>query len=210
MTGIFILLASLGGIIFLAGKWKTLYEAKQISTGWVVTILLLPLGDLMFLVRYWEIARSGVIAMAIGLAFISPLGMKVLYENRTREFERMRTVGAETREEARLAGENTASAQELYLEKQEKVIALNARIAAWYTELQAKQQAVSGATPEQIAEYNLEAAAYQSLLDVSRQEIADMIVLKQKATPPSPPSPEQARAQQKPPSTASQRSASQR
>ena len=73
MNGLFALLAIAGLIIAVIGRWMVGSEARNISVWWLWAMRLLPLAEIMFLARYWEVAKTGAITSLVGVA-IGPLG----------------------------------------------------------------------------------------------------------------------------------------
>src|SRR6188508_756575 len=80
MNGALAVVAIIGLIIALIGRWMVGAEARNISLGWLWAMRLLPLAELMFLARYWEVAKTGALTSLVGVALILPWGAKTAWD----------------------------------------------------------------------------------------------------------------------------------
>ena len=72
MNGILALVALIGLLLFAIGRWIISAHARDISPWWCWSIRFVPLADIMFLARYWELGKSGALTSLIGLALVLP------------------------------------------------------------------------------------------------------------------------------------------
>jgi len=163
-----------GLILTLIGRRLIISEAASISDGWCWAVRLLPLADIMFLARFWDSAKVGAFTSLAGLMCFLPLGGKTLWD---KKHPKPNEVPALTR---KLLGDDK---NEIYMSmkaeheaqiaaKQRKLEQLNSHMAAWYANMMERRAALSSATPEEISYFNTEAAAYQSLHQITKDEAA--------------------------------------
>jgi len=169
-------LAVPGFILTLVGRRVLFVEAALISTGWAWAIRLLPLADIMFLARFWDCAKSGAVISMAGLVCLLPLGAVKLWEQRGHGSRDFTTVGKALSKDERTQTFNAYREmnEARIAAKQRKLQQLNSHLAAWYTSMEQRRAAIATATPEQITVFNQEAAAYQSLRELTKQEAAEL------------------------------------
>jgi len=179
MTVFLYAIAVFGFLLFIVGRRLIIREAREISIGWVWAIRFLPLADVMFLARYWELGKSGAAMAIVGMLMMAPLGIVSLYEARTNFKHKVHShrVAMDRIDEASLEfGE--ADRQEIMQAKEEKLRVLTGKMMTWYLSLQQRRAALPTDSPEQITAFNDEAAAYQNLNSVSREEAAELESMK--------------------------------
>jgi len=179
MNGILIFLALVGVIFLIIGRLIVVRRAREISGWWVLSIWFLPLGDLMFLARYWDLAKSGATLAIIGLFMIAPFGVVTIYEAQSRVHDGAKThrIGMDRIDEATMEYGETERVM-LIQAKEAKLKALKARMLEWYLSLQSRRAALPAEAEDQITAFNEEAAAYQSLLSISKEETAELESMK--------------------------------
>lgn len=168
-------LAVPGAILTWLGRRMILGEAASISTGWAWAIRMLPLADLMFLARFWDLAKGGAFVSIAGLVCLLPMGGKMLWE----ESDKTTDFTAQARAlEGDAKGEIYASIKREHQErieaKQRKLQQLHGHMAAWYASMNERRTRLNQATAGQLASFNTEAAAYQSLHKVTKAEAAEL------------------------------------
>ncbi len=179
---LFSILGLLGAIFVLIGRRMIICQARQISTGWVWAIRFLPLAEIMFLARYWDLGRNGAILSLVGMAMLAPIGLQTLSEKR----HLMQAESEGDGQETEMTGDPTdyfamvnKKDTEARIEvKETKLQGLNAHMKQWYASLQARRAALPEDATDQIGAFNDEAAAYQSLLSVAKEETAQLAQLK--------------------------------
>ncbi len=173
------LLALIGLILSILGRRMIIMEAASISGGWVWAVRLLPLADIMFLARFWDSAKGGAITSLAGLMLLLPLGAKTLWDNTHPDPVDFAAEGK------RLLGDQRDDIfVELKVEhdarvaaKQQKLRRLNEHMGAWYSSMSQRRASLTAATPEQLAAFNEEAAAYKALHEVTKKEAAELQAL---------------------------------
>lgn len=173
------LLALVGLILTWLGRRMIIMEAASISGGWVWAVRLLPLADIMFLARFWESAKGGAFLSLAGLMLLLPLGAKAVWDNTHPDPVDYAAMG-----KALLGDEKDDIFMELKTEHEERIAAkqqklhqLNAHMGAWYSSMSERRAKLTEATPEQLAAFNEEAAAYQALHNVTKKEAAELQTL---------------------------------
>jgi len=165
-------LALVGIMLTLIGRILLLTEASSISLGWVWAIRMLPLADVMFLSRFWDSAKKGAFTSLAGLVFLMPLGGKALWdEKHPKPVDTKATFGRlDGDRKNELYTEIKAEHDERVQAKQHKLAQLNVHLGAWYQSMQERRAGLDTATPEEVAAFNEEAAAYSALHEVSKME----------------------------------------
>lgn len=170
------ILSVIGLLMFLAGRWMMIHEARSFSMGWVLAIRFLPLADLMFLARFWESAKTGAFVSIGGLVLMMPMGGKALWDRKhpaPRPVAKLSTFELEGR--MNLYTDMLEEREAEIARKRSRLEQLHARMSGWYEGLQERQKQIGSATPEQVAALTEEAAAYSSLHKITRQ-LSDELV----------------------------------
>lgn len=177
MNGILALLAIVGIIIALIGRWMVGAEARNISLWWLWALRVLPLAEIMFLARYWEVAKTGAITSLVGVALIVPWGAKMAWDAQhvppEKKTRLLNVLDGDQKNRIFLAVKNER--EEKIAREQDRLQKLNARMAGWFQEMQARRGNLH--TPEEIAAFNAEAAAYKTLHAVTRDHAARLAEL---------------------------------
>jgi hypothetical protein len=169
-------LALFGLILTGVGRTLLASEAASIGTGWTWAVRLLPLADLMFLARFWDSAKTGALMSLAGLILLMPLGAKTLYEQ-----EHPRSVDARAAFGKLNGDQKSALFNQIKMEhdvqlrtKQRKLTQLNEHMGVWYSSMQNRRASLATVTPAEVAQFNEEAAAYSALLEITKQEAAEL------------------------------------
>jgi len=185
MEGLLILPAVLGLILVLVGRWTLMVASRQFGAGWFLALRIVPLAEFVFAMRYWEYAKKGALTSCIGLLLMLPLGTKLFIESQGEQDDYVVQTdanGDEVQQErqSRIAHQEAIKRERLnrIMNKEIKVEELQARLAVWYQTLQQERSGLEKKPQTEIQAYNREAAAYQSLLAVSREEAGELDVLK--------------------------------
>ena len=180
MNGLLALIALVGLVLFAIGRWIISAHARDISMWWCWGIRFVPLADIMFLARYWELGKSGALTSLIGLVLVLPAVGKSAWDKKHPAVDPYAALFA------RLSGDqkngmfveiNSASEARVHL-AEKKIQRLNDRMAPWFQTMQAKRTALK--SEEEVAAFNEEAAAYSALLAVAREEAATLADLRSK------------------------------
>lgn len=168
--------AVVGTILTLIGRRILIMEAASISDGWRWAIRLLPLADIMFLARFWETAKTGAFISLTGLAFLLPLGAKKMYDESHEQpqdyAERGKRMDGDAKNGVYM---NLKAELDSRIDaRQRKLQQLNAHMGAWYSNMNQRRTALTTATPEDVAAFNAEAAAYQALHQVTKEEATEL------------------------------------
>jgi hypothetical protein len=174
------LVAVFGVILMIIGRMMILGEACAVGPGWVWAIRLLPLADLMFLARFWDTAKSGAFTSLFGLALTLPFGAKALYETKQHAAdEQVLPLGViDNDTKATLYQEMKTHRDECIRLKQRKFEQLNTYMTAWYQSLESRRATVTDATPEQLAIFNEEAAAYTAMRAMTKEEADELAAMR--------------------------------
>lgn len=178
MNGILALLAIAGLLIALIGRWMVGAEARNISVWWLWALRLLPLAEIMFLARYWEVAKTGAITSLVGVALILPWGAKTAWDLQHLPPEKKTRLLAVLDGDQRNAIFNAVKLEqdERIVREQDRLQKLNVHMAGWFEEMQALRGNLH--TPEEIAAFNEEAAAYKCLHGITRGHTAALADLR--------------------------------
>ncbi len=180
MNGLLALIALIGLLLFAVGRWIVSAHARDISMWWCWSVRLVPLADIMFLARYWELGKTGAFTPLIGLVLLLPMTGKALWD------KKHPAVDPHVALFSRLDGDQkNVMFRELSLihadrirQAEKKIQRLNERMAPWYAAMQAQRVTLAG--DEAVAAFNAEAAAYSTLLAVAKEEAAALTELKAK------------------------------
>lgn len=168
--------AVLGVILTIVGRWIIRVEAYSVSDGWGRAVRFLPLADIMFLARYWELAKGGAFISIAGMVCFLPIAGKVILEQKPEvgrdPVAAGRALSVEHR--ARIFEEMKADHKARIEARGQKLQQLNAHMATWYASMNERRAQLTDGTPEQLAVFNEEAAAYQSLHTVTKAEAAEL------------------------------------
>ena len=180
MNGFLALVALIGLLLFAIGRWIISAHARDISIWWCWGIRFVPLADIMFLARYWELGKSGALTSLIGLVLVLPAVGKSVWDKKHPAVDPYAALFA------KLSGDqkngmfveiSTAHEARVHL-AEKKIQRLNDRMAPWFQAMQAKRTALK--SDEAVAAFNEEAAAYSALLAVAREEAATLADLRAK------------------------------
>lgn len=171
------IIAVLGLIIALIGRWMIGAEARAIGLGWLYAIRFVPLADVMFLARYWELAKTGAFTSMTGLLLILPWGAKKVWDEThappTPPGTALKHLDGDQRNSIFITLQNEHEAA--LEQKENKLRALNAKMAPWYSSMQTRRAAVK--TEQELAAFNEEAAAYSALHQITKKEAAELAKL---------------------------------
>ena len=172
-------LAFVGMLISAVGRWMVAHEAKHLGFFARAIIWLVPLGDVTFLVRNWEAARTGVFTGLVGLALILPWAGKTAWDKEHAPLPttvNTKLVTGDVKDDIfrELKYEHEAKTERQHY----KVQKLSVNLAAWYARMEARRAAL--ATPEEIEAFNFEAAEYQALNAEMKEEVARLTALQAK------------------------------
>jgi len=177
MNAILGLIAVAGLIIALIGRWMVGNEARNISLWWLYAMRFLPLAEIMFLARYWEEAKTGAITSMVGLALILPWGAKMMWDAQHHDPAKQASVlkALDGDQRNSIFMEVKADYDAKIEREQDRLQKLNVRMAGWFKEMQTRREALH--TPEEIAAFNDEAAAYKALHAVTREQAGNLAQL---------------------------------
>jgi hypothetical protein len=171
--------AVVGMILTGLGRRLLIIEAVSVSTGWAWAVRLLPLADIMFLARFWDSAKTGAFLSLTGLFFLAPLGVKTLWDEQhppaidtTAAFGRL-----DGDQKSAIFMDIKAEHEELLETKRQRLDRLNVHLGAWYQSMQEKRASIATASPEELAAFNEEAAAYTELREVTKKDDAAIVAL---------------------------------
>jgi hypothetical protein len=148
------LLAALGTLLVVIGRWMIIHEARSFSTGWVYAIRFLPLADIMFLARFWDSAKSGAFMSIAGLVLMMPMGGKALWDRKHPSPEKARgpvivnmdykasVFQSMEREHLHKIETKTARMKQLHL-----------HMTAWFEALESRRAKVANATASELAAF---------------------------------------------------------
>ncbi|MGB8168815.1 MAG: hypothetical protein WCF18_15060 [Chthoniobacteraceae bacterium] len=177
MNGILAILAIAGLIIALIGRWMVGAEARNISLWWLWALRLLPLAEIMFLARYWEVAKTGAFTSLIGIALILPWGAKTAWDIQhvlPEKKPRFLAVLNGDQKNAIFTAVQREQEEQITRE-QDRLQKLNVHMADWFQQMQTRRGGLR--TPEEVAAFNDEAAAYKCLHAVTRAHAAKLAEL---------------------------------
>jgi hypothetical protein len=168
-------IAIVGLILTGIGRRLIIIEASSISDGWSWAVRLLPLADIMFLARFWDSAKTGAFLSLAGLICFLPLGGKTLWDKKHPRPGAPLLNRKLNGDEKNFYFEAMKGEPETKLaHSKHRLEQLNSHMAAWYASMTERRGTLTSATPEQIELFNVEAAAYQSLHQVTKEEAATL------------------------------------
>ena len=181
MNGLLALVALIGLLLFAIGRWIISAHAREISLWWCWSIRFVPLADVMFLARYWELGKSGALTSLVGLALILPAAGKAVWDKKHPKVDPYAALFAKlSGDQKNGMYQDISIAHDARVHLAEKKIQrLNERMAPWYQAMQTKRGTLKG--EEEVAAFNEEAAAYSALLAVAKEEATALTDLKAKA-----------------------------
>jgi len=173
-------LAVAGVILIVLGRRLIIDDARSFSTAWMMVVRFLPFGDVLYLARFWESAKTGALMSIFGTILLMPLGGKILWE-RKHANDGMRAgsplsviEGNDTDEVIRAV---RAAEQRRIAFKEEKLKMLLAKVAVWYAAIEAKRVTLHEAPATEVRNFNEEAAAYATLHRLTKDEAAELAKL---------------------------------
>jgi len=177
-----LILAVVGILLNILGRIMILRDDKALSESSRPWVAFCPGAELVFLILRWEHARTGAGLCAVSMALAMPLvGQVSLLSKKPAEGSNapMGAMAAFTslfkEQRAPLhSGQQKADTNGAVKAKAEKVEKLRRYLAEWYALLCAKEPYLCSELPDETAEFNRSAAAYHRLLDVSKQEAAEL------------------------------------
>ena len=182
MITILTVLACIGLLLSIIGRWLILSDAGELSAGWRMAIRFLPFADIVHLAGSWEKAKGGAICAVMGLALTLPWQGQIVWNLKNPNAGRSEALMLRVRL-AGLVGEGflsreAADARENRLKhKDEKVHELSAELNRWYAALEVGRAALLAGQPVDGEALNAEIAAYHSLLAVGREELSDFTAM---------------------------------
>lgn len=165
-------MAVVGLILTGIGRRLIISEAASISDGWSWAVRLLPLADIMFLARFWDSAKTGAFLSLAGLMCFLPLGGKTLWDKKhPRPDAPLLSRSLNGDEKNFYFGMMKAEHEAEIAHRKQRLEQLNVHMSAWYANMTERRATLAtNASPEQLEVFNSEAAAYQSLHQVTKEE----------------------------------------
>jgi hypothetical protein len=185
--GILIVLAVAGLVTILIGRIMLIREAYGMSWGWLLALRYLPFADLLFLMRYWDIARSAGVMIIVGFAMLLPFGTQIFLETH-KDSPRM----GGKKQPATAApepGSQSVSLEERYasyygdmlsrrkLQQTAKVSELAGYAQQWHARLTVLRKSVPEGDTVAMDNFRKEAEAYKEFLEAHRREAEDLEIL---------------------------------
>lgn len=203
---VFLFLMRIGFFVYLFGRILIIRENRRehpddFGIGWIISLLLLPLAELMCLVRYYKHTVQGATLSIIGMCMAVPwvgmeLNQKQLAQQKNHSAHEVSygledAMGEEEEEDEEDEGEappapaTTAIVGHLQpmtkrmIAREQRLQLLQTRLAAWYQQMQQRRAAL-GTNPAAVTAFNAEAAAYSALNAVAKEELAAFTELRDK------------------------------
>ena len=185
-------LAGVGLIMMFAGRHIMIRDTGgDLSFFWILMLRLVPLSDMLYMVRHYNQAKRGGIISVIGMWLMVPFFGNMLWQQQEQLKATMEAFAQKhrTRENAGLTPEITKdmSAEEIVAgtqwktehlaEKLRKVEALNAHLKTWHDQLQAERAKLS-TNPADVQKFNENVAAYTAFNAVAKEENAELGLLR--------------------------------
>ena len=169
--------AVLGLILLLGGRWMMVASVGDVGLMWKLALRFLPFADLLFLSRYWDLAKNGAFTSLAGMIFLLPWAGKAICEkNELRKTGQLYQLDHDAK--AGLYESMKAQHQTCIEWKEQNVARLNACVSGWYQTLQTRRATLTGATPAQRAAYEEEAAAYIAFRELALHQAGELNTLR--------------------------------
>ena len=192
-------LAGLGIILMFIGRHIMIRDTGgDLPLVWIVVLRIVPFSELVYMVRHFSEAKTGGIVSIVGMWLLVPFLGTRLWEqqmaikSQMSKFEQhmeQRIHSAQDGEltpemRADMSGEAVAAwtrnRAERLKAKTEKVTQVNAKLQAWFTQLQTQRAALTD-DPAALNRFNAEAAAYASFNATAKEEFAELEAMQAKA-----------------------------
>jgi hypothetical protein len=194
MEMLLVALAGVGLIMMILGRHMMIRDTGgDLSFFWILMLRLVPLSDMLYMVRHYAQAKTGGIVSVIGMWLMVPYFGNMLWERE----EHLKAVVAEMAQKHRgrdsqdlsVEARNDMSAEaiiaisrwksEHLAEKTRKVDGLNAHLKTWYEQLQA-ERAKLNSDPGVVQKFNENVAAYSAFNAVAKEENAELAELQRR------------------------------
>ena len=170
-------LAVAGIVMTIFGRRLMIDDASAFSGAWALAIRCLPLADLLYLARFWESAKVGAFISIAGMTLMLPLFGKTLWE---REHPQPSGGLIDGDVKDSMLQELRREQQDRLSYKEQKIRALQGRIAAWYESMESRRGGLTNASPSEVRLFNEEAAAYAAFNAVAKKEVASYTEIQEK------------------------------
>ena len=193
MEAVLMAIAGVGLIMMFAGRHIMIRDTGgDLSFFWILMLRLVPLSDMLYMVRHYNQAKRGGIISVIGMWLMVPFFGNMLWQQQEQLKATMEAFVQKHRTRENAAGltpEATAemSAEEIVAitqwktehlaEKSRKVEALNAHLKTWHDQLQAERAKLS-TNPNDVQKFNENVAAYSAFNTVAKEENAELVALR--------------------------------
>ena len=157
---------------------------------WIIMLRLVPLSDMLYMVRHYTQAKKGGIISVVGMWLMVPHFGNMLWEQQ--EFLKAKMEAFEQKHRSRDDGELTAEDRanmpaealaalsrwklEHLAEKSRKVEGINAHLKTWHDQLQAERAKLTS-DPTLVQKFNANVAAYTAFNAVAKEENAELAAL---------------------------------
>jgi hypothetical protein len=190
-------LFGIGAAAYLLGRWLMIHDANGVDgVIWTLALRVIPLAELMFLVRYYDQAKRGAFTCIAGLWLMVPFFGHRLWQVEN-AFDRVKQQWAQREASGDDAESGPAINPQLlallpaealsamnsqhqlrYVAKEQKVRLLEQRLAWWYGQIQQRRAALPAGDSRAVLAFNEEANAYAALNQLAGVERAELAKLR--------------------------------
>ena len=192
MELLLIALAVVGFVMMFIGRHIMIRDTGgDLPFVWIIMLRLVPLSDMLYMVRHFSQAKKGGVISVIGMWLMVPHFGNMLWQQQ--EMLKTKMEAFEQKHRARNDGEltleerNDMSAEALVAlskwnlehitEKSRKVEELNAHLKTWHDQLQAERAKLS-TNPDDVKKFNENVSAYSAFNAVAKEENAELVELR--------------------------------
>ncbi len=192
MEILLVALAVVGVVMMFIGRHIMIRDTGgDLPFVWIIMLRLVPLSDMLYMVRHYSQAKKGGIISIVGMWLMVPHFGNMLWHQQ--EMVKARMEAFEQKHRSRGDGELTAedrnnmSAEALaaiaswklehLAEKSRKVEEVNAHLKTWHDQLQAERAKLSK-NPDDVKKFNENVAAYTAFNAVAKEENAELAALR--------------------------------
>lgn len=174
------ILAGVALLLNILGRLEILRRDEELGDTSRTGIRFVPGAEVLYLLFRWEKARLGGVFCALSLIVAFPAAHQFLAQDRSGRFAQLLAIGptAKSASDLSVLRQDPAVLRKELEFRERKVNALTAYLQRWYDSLMARQGYLCDELPEEMADFNRTAAAYQKLLGISKSERAELEKIK--------------------------------
>ena len=194
MEMLLVALAGVGLIMMILGRHMMIRDTGgDLSFFWILMLRLVPLSDMLYMVRHYAQAKKGGIISVVGMWLMVPYFGNMLWEQEEQLNEMVaemaqknrghdpQDLSAESMEE--MSAESVVAISRWKAEhlaaKTSKIEGLNTHLKTWHDQLQAERVKLT-TDPTVVQKFNENVAAYSAFNAVAKEENAELAELQRR------------------------------